>query len=47
MSAFDSLDEYVNWLDQAPLPTREQRESFVDYVSHVFSWYKRWSPPVA
>jgi hypothetical protein len=40
VSAFDSVDAYVEWLDDAPLPTREQRERFVDYVSHVVNWYK-------
>jgi len=41
MNAFDSLDAYVGWFDGVPLPIHEQRERFVDYVSHVVSWYKR------
>jgi hypothetical protein len=32
MSAFDSLDAYVNWLDGVLLPTHEQRERFVNYA---------------
>jgi hypothetical protein len=44
MRAFDSLDAYIEWLEGVPLPTPDQRHRFVDYVSHVRSWYKAVSP---
>lgn len=35
-----SLKQYLALLDGAPTPTPEQRENFVEYVSHAHSWYK-------
>jgi hypothetical protein len=35
---------YVDLVADLPLPTQEQKENFVDYVSHVQSWYKGISP---
>jgi hypothetical protein len=35
-----SLARYVDLLAGVPLPTREQKENFVEYVSHAHSWYK-------
>jgi hypothetical protein len=39
-SASLSLEQYLALLDGVPTPTREQRENFVEYVSHAHSWYK-------
>jgi hypothetical protein len=42
-----SISRYVDLTSGVPLPTREQIENFVDYVSHAHSWYKHLSlyPP--
>jgi hypothetical protein len=42
MSAFDSVSlvEYVELLAKVPLPTQQQKDNFVEYVSHARSWYK-------
>jgi hypothetical protein len=43
MSTFDSLIRYAYFI-AGDLPTQEQRENFVDFVSHAHSWYKHISP---
>ena len=35
-----TLDQYVDLLSGVPLPTQEQKENFVEYVSYAHSWYK-------
>jgi hypothetical protein len=42
------LRRYVDFI-AGELPTRQQKENFVDYVSHAHSWYKHLSayPPGA
>ncbi len=35
-----SLAQYVGSIVEVPLPTAQQRENFVEYVSHAHSWYK-------
>ena len=35
-----SLDQYIDLLSGVPLPTQEQKENFVQYVSYAHSWYK-------
>ena len=35
-----SLEQYVALLDGVPMPTQQQKENFVEYVSHAHSWYK-------
>jgi hypothetical protein len=35
-----TLYQYVNLLERVPLPTQQQKENFVEYVSHAHSWYK-------
>lgn len=35
-----SLERYVALLDGVPMPTQQQKENFVDYVSDAHSWYK-------
>lgn len=37
---FLSLAQYVDSIVEVPLPTAQQRENFVEYVSHADSWYK-------
>jgi hypothetical protein len=39
-SATFTLTQYLRLVAGLPLPTQEQRENFVDYVSHAHSWYK-------
>jgi hypothetical protein len=41
MTVFDpvSLVEYLDLIEGLPLPTRRQRENFVEYVSQARSWY--------
>jgi hypothetical protein len=34
------LAQYVTMIADVPLPTQEQKENFVEYVSHAHSWYK-------
>jgi hypothetical protein len=36
------LRRYVDFI-AGELPTRQQKENFVDYVSHAHSWYKHLS----
>ncbi len=35
-----SLAQYLDLLAGVPLPTQQQKENFVEYVSHAHSWYK-------
>jgi hypothetical protein len=35
-----TLRQYVNLLERVPLPTQQQKQTFVEYVSHAHSWYK-------
>lgn len=35
-----TLSQYIDLIEGIPLPTRKQRENFVDYVAHSHSWYK-------
>ena len=35
-----TLGEYLSLISDIPLPTQEQKENFVEYVSHAHSWYK-------
>jgi len=35
---------YVDLVADLPLPTQQQRDNFVDYVSHAHGWYKSISP---
>src|SRR5262245_60615061 len=35
-----SLEEYFTLVEDVPLPTLEQRRSFVEYVCGAHSWYK-------
>jgi hypothetical protein len=35
-----TLRQYVNLLSGVPLPTQQQKQNFVEYVSHAHSWYK-------
>jgi hypothetical protein len=35
-----TLRQYVELLAQTPLPTQQQKQNFVEYVSHAHSWYK-------
>jgi len=35
-----TLRQYVELVAQTPLPTQQQKETFVEYVSHAHSWYK-------
>jgi hypothetical protein len=35
-----TLHQYVNLLERVPLPTQQQKQNFVEYVSHAHSWYK-------
>jgi len=38
------LATYVELLADLPLPTKQQKEAFADYVAHAHSWYKHLSP---
>lgn len=38
-----TLDQYCDLVADIPLPTEQQKENFVDYVSHAHSWYKHLS----
>jgi len=35
-----SMDQYRALLADVPLPTKQQKENFVEYASHAHSWYK-------
>jgi hypothetical protein len=35
-----TLHQYADLLARVPLPTQEQKDNFVQYVSHAHSWYK-------
>ena len=35
-----TLREYVDLVSDVPLPTQQQKENFIEYVSHAHSWYK-------
>jgi hypothetical protein len=35
-----TLGQYVDLLSGVPLPTQQQKQNFVEYVSHAHSWYK-------
>jgi len=35
-----TLRQYVDLLAGVPLPTQQQKQKFVEYVSHAHSWYK-------
>ena len=35
-----TLSKYIDLIEGVPLPTRQQRENFVEFVSHAHSWYK-------
>src|SRR5918995_5505055 len=35
-----TLPEYLSLISDIPLPTQQQKENFVEYVSHAHSWYK-------
>jgi len=35
-----TLAQYMDAIAEVPLPTAQQREDFVEYVSHAHSWYK-------
>ena len=35
-----TLHQYVDLLTRVPLPTPQQKQNFVEYVSHAHSWYK-------
>jgi hypothetical protein len=35
-----TLRQYVDFLAQTPLPTEQQKQNFIEYVSHAHSWYK-------
>lgn len=35
-----TLRQYADLLAQTPLPTQQQKQNFVEYVSHAHSWYK-------
>jgi hypothetical protein len=35
-----TLREYLSLISDIPLPTQQQKENFVQYVSHAHSWYK-------
>jgi hypothetical protein len=35
-----TVDQYVDVLAGVPLPTQQQKQNFVEYVSHAHSWYK-------
>jgi hypothetical protein len=35
-----TLRQYVDLLAQTPLPTEQQKQNFIEYVSHAHSWYK-------
>ena len=35
-----TLHEYLSLISDIPLPTQQQKENFVQYVSHAHSWYK-------
>jgi hypothetical protein len=35
-----TLHQYVNLLERVPLPTQQQKQTFMEYVSHAHSWYK-------
>ena len=35
-----SLPQYVDLLAGVPLPTEQQKQNFIEYVSHAHSWYK-------
>ena len=35
-----SLPQYVELLAGVPLPTEQQKQNFIEYVSHAHSWYK-------
>ena len=35
-----TLREYLSLISDIPLPTQQQKENFVEYVSHAHSWYK-------
>jgi len=42
-----TLRQYVDIVSDVPLPTQQQKENFIEYVSHAHSWYKHLplSPP--
>ncbi len=35
-----TLREYVDLVSDVPLPTHQQKENFIEYVSRAHSWYK-------
>jgi len=35
-----TLRKYLSLISDIPLPTQQQKENFVEYVSHAHSWYK-------
>ena len=35
-----TLREYVDLVSDVALPTQQQKENFVEYVSHAHSWYR-------
>jgi hypothetical protein len=35
-----TLGQYADLLSGVPLPTQQQKQNFVEYVSHAHSWYK-------
>jgi hypothetical protein len=35
-----TLRQYLDLISDIPLPTQQQKENFVEYVSHAHSWYK-------
>jgi hypothetical protein len=35
-----TLHQYVDLLAGVPLPTQQQKQNFVEYLSHAHSWYK-------
>ena len=35
-----TLSEYLSLISNIPLPTQQEKENFVEYVSHAHSWYK-------
>jgi hypothetical protein len=35
-----TLRQYLDLISDIPLPTQQQKQNFVEYVSHAHSWYK-------
>jgi hypothetical protein len=35
-----TLRQYIDLVSDVPLPTQQQKENFIEYVSHAHSWYK-------